>query len=199
MSSYLHCNGDQYTEELGVQTASPIFVTSTLIPRTSICILQNQYHYATISMVQFQLNFSIGSCDTPESAEKGVEFSILGGDGSWVPLAYYHYDYTRRPEIRIGNFSEQSSNSNQRSVRIRGYDVPAYQLNNSLSATLDICDPTYLQQSHAQFRWLETSRHPMTNMPVDVWGLDDVLIVAMNNGSRQVLIEDEFDSQSVLE
>ncbi len=37
------------------------------------------------------------------------------------------------------------------------------------------------------------------NKPVvDVWGLDDVLFVAMNNGSEQVLIEDNFDSQSML-
>ncbi len=106
------------------------------------------------------------SCDILESAEKGVEFSILVRNESWVPLAYYHYDYTRRPEIGIGNFSEQPSKNYSHSVRIRGYNIPAYQVDNSISATLDICDPAYLQQGHIQFRWLETSRHPIVNKRV---------------------------------
>lgn len=151
-------------------------------------------------IVRFLLEFpTIGRCDAPESMDKGIEFSILGNDGYWVPLAYYHLKFDRRPEIRVGNFSLLSPGT----VGIRGYDVPAHSINSSIDspflASLEICDPTYLEGSHAQFRWLETSRHPMSNtVPVDVWGLDNVTIVQVSGDSELWLVDDDFDSQEML-
>ena len=152
--------------------------------------------------VTFRLEFlTTGrTCDLPGSVDKGVEFSILGEDGIWVPLAYYHWGYDRRPEIRVGNFSlQQQSSKYNYSIGIRGYDVPAHNIDSSYLASLEICDPTYLGQSHAQFRWLETARHPKNNTsPVDVWGLDNVTIVHVRGNTEKYLVQDDFDSQEVL-
>ena len=85
--------------------------------------------------------------------------------------------------------------NDQSFVQIRGYDVPANQVERSINVTLELCDPNIFRREHVQFRWLGTSRHPVSNIPpVDVWALDHVSIrIEAPEGSR-TLVPDNFNS-----
>ncbi len=145
------------------------------------------------SVINFLLAFlDDATCDSPASADKGVELSIGNGDGNgyWIPVAYYYQSLRRRPEIEIGTFKSDTS------VIIRGFTVAATKIDGSLSASLEICGPELLAHSHIQLRWLETSRHPVRSPPpVDVWTLDNVTIEYINGSSINTLLHDTFDSQ----
>lgn len=145
-------------------------------------------------VVNFQLAFlSTGNCDPPSSADKGVELAVGNGegDGHWVPVAYYYLNKSRRSQIEIGTFNDPFD-----SVGIRGYSVPATKLELSTFMSLNICDPTLLDQRQVQFRWLETSRHSTNQVPpVDVWILDNVSIKYINGDDTLRLLQDAFDSQ----
>ena len=164
--------------------------------------LTNNYDYANFLIcrtISFLLEFFDSShCDVPDSADKGVEFSVgnWNNDGFWLPLAYYHTALSRREEIRVGEFMEVNAQS---FVHIRGYDVPANQVERSINVTLELCDPNIFRREDVQFRWLGTSRHPVSNTPpVDVWALDHVSIrIEAPKGSR-TLVPDNFDSLETL-
>lgn len=140
-------------------------------------------------------------CDTADSAEKGVELSLgdWDSDGYWVPLVYYHRSFSRRPAIRIGEFSPSQQDPPGVSVRIRGYDVPAEIVRSSIIETLEICDSDYLRDGRIQFRWLETSYRLAKSPPVaqDVWTLDNVNITWMSGEYHQTLLWDDFKSQEL--
>lgn len=147
-------------------------------------------------MVDFLLAFlSTGNCDPPSSADKGVELAVRKGtvDGYWVPVAFYYLNKSRRSQIRIGNFVFSDPFD---SVGIRGYRVAATKLERSLSVSLNICDPTLLDQREIQFRWLETSRHSANRVPpVDVWILDNISIKYVHGNATVPLLQETFDSQ----
>ena len=150
--------------------------------------------------MSFQLTFlDTNECDRPDSADKGVELALgnWNSDGYWIPLVYYHQSYDRRANIEIGRFSLQPQG--QVSLGLRGYSVSA-RLNQIVQQKyLEICDPEYLNHSHIQFRWLQTSTHPKANAPpVDVWMLDNVTVIYVSGSSHQTLINDNFDSSGVL-
>lgn len=140
--------------------------------------------------------FSTFKCDTPDSADKGVELAVgnWGNDGYWIPLIYFHQSYSRREEIRIGEFTNTPS-----TLRIRGYDVRTKLVQSVENVTLELCDPAYFRYGDIQFRWLETSRHPNTNVPpVDVWMLDDVTIELNAVNTNRTLLQDNLDSSTQL-
>ena len=148
------------------------------------------------SVISFLLEFFGTPCDQPNSADKGIELAVGNweNDGYWIPLAYYHHDYSRREQIRIGDFTSRDL------LTIRGYDVPAKQVEGSKFETLELCRPANNLSSldGMQLRWLQTSRHPEDNTPpVDVWALDNVSVEVWSGGGRYQLMRDDFDSDQL--
>lgn len=142
--------------------------------------------------MSFLLGFlGTGECDTPSSGDKGVELAVGNwkGEGYWIPVAYYFESLSRRPEINIGTLTSNSA-------RIRGYTVATTMVDGSINASLEICDPTILEHSHIQFRWLETTRHSKQKpTPLDVWLLDDITIEYITGSVTRTLLRETFESQ----
>ena len=147
-------------------------------------------------ILSFTIKFlNILSCDSPDSADEGVELAIRNWDekGNWVPVSFFYVDPKRREEILLGSFSNHTSATT--TVHIRGYDVPTDHFTRK-AVKLEICDPSYLKHKMVQFRWLQTSIYSSSNiLPVDVWKLDNVTVKFVNGSIEHIILKETFDSE----
>ena len=138
-------------------------------------------HFFPFTVTTFQLEFlSRNECNKPESRDEGVELAVGNWekDGYWIPLRYYYPNTIHQKKIKIGEFS---CCSDEESLSLRGFDVPAKRVNETKNVSLEICNQEYLKHGYIQFRWLQTSTNNASkDPPVDVWALDNVTIIGSN-------------------
>ncbi len=108
--------------------------------------------------------------------DEGIEVSLgnWDRDGTWIPLAYYFTKPT-----------------NDRTIRIRDYDVPYDTFTGVESFKISVCGDDYLRDG-LQIRWLQQV-FLYTGIKRDVVTLDNVSINLIVNETSISLLEDGFD------
>ena len=159
-----------------------------------LCVISNDTSVISNSCIffysdiNFQLNLSPGSCDSIDTFNEGVEFSIqMNSKGVWIPITLViRSDLSNRSnEDSIGYHENQN-------VVIRDYHV---QTNLAIgSYSVQVCNFAD-SVNDVKFRWLQTSfvgTSGSSNLK-DLWSLDNVEIVYNSNGISISLLQDSFD------
>ena len=162
----------------------------------------SSYDTYTFSELTFDLEFSFDAdtnCEGVDNIHEGVELSLRtlseGEKGEWIPLMYYTVQSTISQPSFIDLPLLQTNASG--TFILRGYRVPFTLENEGRgSYNVSICGDEIIQNP-LQFRWLQTS-YQENDVARDTVLLDNVIIQVRNGSQYGVLLEDCFNSGSLI-
>ena len=126
----------------------------------------------------FDLTFHNGSpnCDKMDDFSEGVEFSVKGNGGDWIPLMFIAPQVNAtQPYITLSRNTENGNGS----LVLRGYTIPyVIQVENAKNYSVSLCrDQNQIFTDKLQFRWLQTS-YQRTQSVRDVVMLENIIVRA---------------------